>query len=104
MRPIKLTMSAFGPYADKETIDLGKFGSRGIFLITGDTGSGKSTIFDAIVFCLYGTTSGGKRQAGEMRSTFADPKTETFVELEFEHRGSVYTETVKETSKAKRPK
>ena len=91
MRPIKLTMSAFGPYAGKEVLDMDKLGARGLYLITGDTGAGKSTIFDAIMFALYGVTSANKRTAGEMRSTYADEDTETYVELIFEYGGKRYT-------------
>ena len=61
MRPITLTISAFGPYAGKAEVDFGSFSGNGVFLITGDTGAGKTTIFDAITYALYGQTSGGKR-------------------------------------------
>ena len=91
MRPIKLTISAFGPYAGKEVLDMEQLGDKGLYLITGDTGSGKSTLFDAIMFALYGVTSAGKRTASEMRSTYADPATETFVELVFDYGGKRYT-------------
>ena len=91
MRPIKLTVSAFGPYAGREVLDMDKLGERGLYLITGDTGAGKSTLFDAIMFALYGVTSARKRTAGEMRSTYAEPGTETYVELEFEYGGRRYT-------------
>ncbi len=91
MRPIKLTVSAFGPYAGKEVLDMEKLGDRGLYLITGDTGAGKSTLFDAIMFALYGVTSAGKRTASEMRSTYADPEIETFVELVFDYGGKRYT-------------
>lgn len=91
MRPIKLTISAFGPYAGKEVLDMDSLGERGIYLITGDTGAGKSTLFDAIMFALYGVTSAGKRTAQEMRSTYAEPETETFVELVFDYGGKRYT-------------
>ena len=91
MRPIKLTVSAFGPYAGKEVLDMDQLGERGLYLITGDTGAGKSTLFDAIMFALYGVTSARKRTAGEMRSTYAEPGTETYVELVFEYGGKRYT-------------
>ena len=91
MRPIKLTMSAFGPYAGREVLDMESLGERGLYLITGDTGAGKSTLFDAIMFALYGVTSAGKRTAAEMRSTYAEPDTETYVELVFDYGGRRYT-------------
>lgn len=95
MRPLLLTMQAFGTYLDRTVIDFDKLGTQGLFLITGDTGSGKTTIFDAIMFALYGETSGGGKNStgrnGEMlRSDFADAKLETFVELEFENNGNIY--------------
>lgn len=89
MRPIKLTMCAFGSYAGEEVVDFDKAGN-GIFLITGDTGAGKTTIFDAIAFALYGETSGGKREGSMMRSEYAAEKLETYVELLFENLGEVY--------------
>ena len=89
MRPLKLTMSAFGSYAGVETIDFAKVGN-GIFLITGDTGAGKTTIFDAISFALYGETSGGKRNGSMMRSEYAPEDAETYVELVFQTRGETY--------------
>ena len=88
MRPIKLTMSAFGSYAGVETIDFEDVG--GVFLITGDTGAGKTTIFDAIMYALYDQTSGGKRDGNMMRSQYASLQTETYVELEFEYKGKNY--------------
>ena len=70
MRPVRLVMSAFGPYA-KEVIDFSQFGSSGIFLITGDTGAGKTTIFDAISYALYGVASGSIREAKTLASDFS---------------------------------
>lgn len=97
MRPLKLTLSAFGPYAEKTVLDLEQLGDRGVYLVTGDTGAGKTMIFDAICFALYGLPSGqdrnigGKKDNGEQfRSQYAKPETETFVELEFLCRGQQY--------------
>lgn len=90
MRPITLTISAFGPYAGKTTIDFDKLGNSGIYLITGDTGAGKTTIFDAIVFALYGETTDENREAKMLRSKYADPYTKTFVELTFVNKGKTY--------------
>ena len=90
MRPINLTMSAFGPYADIENIPFSELGSSGLYLITGDTGSGKTTIFDAITFALYGEASGSMRSSSMMRSTYADNGKDTFVELTFECKGKQY--------------
>ena len=89
MKPLKLTMSAFGSYAGKNVIDFtGQ--QQGIFLITGDTGAGKTTIFDAITYALYNQTSGGERNGNMMRSQYARPETETYVELEFLYRRQTY--------------
>lgn len=89
MKPLKLTMSAFGSYAGKNVIDFtGQ--QQGIFLITGDTGAGKTTIFDAITYALYNQTSGGERNGNMMRSQYAQQETETYVELEFLYRGQTY--------------
>ena len=90
MRPEKLTISAFGPYAGKTRIDFSGLGDRGLFLITGDTGAGKTTIFDAITFALYGEASGNVREAGMFRSKYAREDVPTFVELEFIYQGKRY--------------
>lgn len=90
MRPINLKICAFGPYKEMVTIDFEKLGSSGIFLITGDTGSGKTTIFDAISFALFGVSSGSRRENSTFRSDFAKDEVKTFVELEFVHKGILY--------------
>lgn len=89
MRPIRLTMSAFGSYAGVETIDFERV-RNGIFLITGDTGAGKTTIFDAITYALFEQTSGGHREGDMMRSQYADGSTPTFVEFIFSYQGKTY--------------
>lgn len=90
MRPIKLVISAFGPYAQETTVDFEKIGSSGLYLICGDTGSGKTTIFDAISFALFGMPAGETRSAANLRSDFADPATKTFVDLTFAYRDKEY--------------
>ena len=82
MKPLKLTLSAFGSYGRTEVVDFEAIGS-GIFLITGDTGAGKTTLFDAITFCLFDETSGGKRDGEMMRSQYASDETSTYVEFTF---------------------
>ena len=91
MRPLKLTMSAFGPYAGRVEVDLEPLGTKGLYLITGDTGAGKTTIFDAITYALYGEPSGDSRDATMLRSKYARPETPTLVELVFQYDGKIYT-------------
>ncbi len=90
MRPLYIKISAFGPYAGVTEINMAQLGKNGIYLITGDTGAGKTTIFDAICFALYGRASGANRESSMLRSKYADRDTPTEVELEFENRGRVY--------------
>lgn len=90
MKPIKLTLKGFGPYAQKEVIDFSAFEKGGLFLISGDTGAGKTTIFDAIVYALYGELSGDNRKPEMIRSKYALPYEDTEVELEFELKGERY--------------
>lgn len=90
MRPLKLIMTGFESYKNKTEIDFENFGTKGLYLITGDTGAGKTTIFDAITFALYGTPSGSDRTVEMLRSHFADENTPTEVELDFEANGKKY--------------
>ena len=102
MKPLKLTLSAFGPYAGETVIDFTQLGGQGLFLVTGDTGAGKTTIFDGITFALYGETSGGVREASMLRSKYAEPETPTYAEYIFEYKDAVYT--VKRSPDYERPK
>ena len=102
MRPLKLTMSAFGPYAGQTTVDFDALGTTGLYLITGDTGAGKTTIFDAIAYALYGEASGETRESSMLRSKYAEPETPTFVELIFANGGERYT--VRRNPEYTRPK
>ena len=102
MRPLKLTISAFGPYANKEVLDLDKLGESGLYLITGTTGAGKTSIFDAITYALYDSPSGAERDGSMLRSKYAGADTETFVELEFICKEQVYT--VRRSPEYMRPK
>lgn len=90
MKPINLKISAFGPYKDEVNIDFTKLGENGIFLITGDTGAGKTSIFDAISFAIFGEVSGSNRPIQTLRSDFADINIDTYVELEFVHKNRKY--------------
>ena len=86
MRPIKLKMVAFGPYAKTEEIDFSLFKNENLFLISGDTGAGKTTIFDAICFVLYGSVSGQRKESRSLKSDFSNAESLCYVELEFECR------------------
>ena len=102
MKPLNVVMSAFGPYAGKVELPLYELGSEGLFLITGDTGAGKTTIFDAIAFALFDGASGSVRTIDTLRSDFASINTKTYVELDFLHKGKEYKLT--RNPKYERPK
>ena len=102
MKPLNIKISAFGPYKDEMKIDFTQLGENGIFLITGDTGAGKTSLFDAIAFALFGDVSGSNRPVTSVRSNFADIDTETFVELEFLHKTKKYK--VRRNPSYERPK
>lgn len=91
MKPLKLKISAFGPYAGEEILDLTRLGSNGLYLITGATGAGKTSIFDAICYALYGATGGGAREESMLRSKYAAPEQKTVVELTFSYGDQIYT-------------
>ena len=91
MRPLKLTIAGFGPYAGVQELDFESLGQSGLYLITGDTGAGKTTIFDAITFALFGEASGENREAGMLRSKYAGAADPTYVELCFRYDGKDYT-------------
>lgn len=91
MKPLRLSMTAFGPYDNETVIDFEKFESSGLFLITGKTGSGKTTIFDAVTYCLYEKSSGSERDAKCMRYQLASKKSKTVVKLDFLYKGETYS-------------
>ena len=91
MRPLKLTIAGFGPYAKVQELNFELLGEKGLYLITGDTGAGKTTVFDAISFALFGEASGNNRDASMLRSKYAGAEDPTFVELRFVYKDKVYT-------------
>ena len=91
MRPLRLVICGWGPYKGKQEIDFGALDRRGLFLITGPTGAGKTTVFDAITYALYGNMSGGMREKSSVRSDFAAADIPTYVELVMTHDGREYT-------------
>ncbi len=102
MKPLDLVMSAFGPYAGRAEVPLRELGSSGLFLVCGDTGAGKTTVFDAITFALYGEASGSTRTADTLRSDFAASDAKTYVELTFSHAGKIYK--IRRNPRYRRPK
>lgn len=102
MRPLKLIVTAFGPYSGRTEFDFEKLGKSGLYLITGDTGAGKTTIFDAITFALYGRASGSARSSDMLRSKYAEADVPTEVELDFEYRNKRYK--IKRSPEYLRPK
>ena len=104
MKPLNLVLSAFGPYARECSVDFSQFGEDGLFLIAGDTGAGKTTLFDAISFALYGEASGGKerRKSRSFRSDYASGRTETWVELTFRHKQGTWR--IRRNPEYERPK
>ncbi len=102
MRPTKLIVSGFGPYARRTELDLNKLGESGLYLITGTTGAGKTSIFDAITYALYGKPSGNTREESTLRSQYAAPSTETFVEMTFICNGKTYV--IRRSPEYERPK
>ena len=102
MRPLKLEISAFCSYPDVTVIDMEKLGESGIYLITGDTGAGKTTIFDAITYVLYDKPSGKNRSTNMLRSKYASPDVQTMVKMTFLHKGKTYV--IERTPKQERSK
>ena len=102
MKPLHIVMSAFGPYKERVELDLTRLGSQGLFLITGPTGAGKTIIFDALTFALFGEASGSVRKVDNLRSHHAAEGTKTYVELAFSHKNRIYK--VNRTPRYERPK